>query len=67
MQVGTQIHREEIDLVEQIGERLVERKRCLERKEVQQLVVRRRLEQRAVSIHLLAMCRTERRGRFSLL
>lgn len=62
MQVRSQVHREGIDLVQRIGERPVEGKRLLERKEVQQLVVRRRLKQRVVSIHILAMCKTEGKG-----
>ena len=57
MQVRSQVHQEGIDLVEQIGERR------LERKEVRQLVVRRKLKQRVVSIRVLAMCETGRRGR----
>jgi hypothetical protein len=66
MQVRSQVHREGTDLVERIGERPVEGKRLLEQKEVQQLVVRRKLEQRVVSINILAMCKTERRGRVGL-
>jgi hypothetical protein len=52
MQVESQVHREETVRVVRIGGRQGEGKRRLEEMQAQQLVVRRRLEQRVVSVNV---------------